>query len=119
MKRAFFTAALAVVLVIGPGCAHFRGKKPSIPEATLPTWLGRVVMVDEVHRFVLVDTGAAAAPAAGRNAVALRDKHRAASLRVTADTRPPYVAMEILEGLPVLGDQVALDETHNKPPNSP
>jgi hypothetical protein len=45
------------------GCAHFGPKKPEVPEATLPTWLGRVVMVDTLHRFVLVDAGSASAPA--------------------------------------------------------
>ena len=67
-------------------------------------------MVDTFHRFVLVDAGSASAPAAGREVVTLREKRRTARLRVTAETRPPYIAMDILEGEPALGDQAALEE---------
>jgi len=101
---------LVAVLCGASGCAHFGPKKPEVPEATLPTWLGRVVMVDTFHRFVLVDAGSASPPAAGREVVTLRDKRRTALLRVTAETRPPYIAMDILEGEPALGDQAALEE---------
>jgi hypothetical protein len=72
-------------------------------------------MVDTVHRFVLVDTGAAAAPAAGVLVTTLREKSRTGVLRVTEDARPPYVAMEIVEGDPQSGDQAALEEGSGAP----
>lgn len=90
-------------------------REPEIPEATLPAWIGRVVMVDTTHRFVLVDTGASAAPSAGAEVLTLRDKRKTSVLRVTGEARPPYVAMEILEGEPALGDQAAIDESGNAP----
>ena len=113
--------ALALAAAIGglAGCAHFGPKKPEVPEATLPTWVGRVVMVDAVHRFVLVDAGSGSAPAAGRDVVTLRDKRQTALLRVTAEARPPYIAMDIVEGEPALGDQAALEEGREPPTDTP
>ena len=97
----------------------FGPKKSEIPEATLPAWIGRVVMVDATHRFVLVDTGASAAPTAGTEVFTLRDKRKTSVLRVTGEARPPYVAMEILDGEPELGDQAAIDESGKTPALSP
>jgi hypothetical protein len=95
------------------GCALFPPKEPAVPEATLPSWIGRVVMVDGVHRFVLVDTGGGAPPRPGTMVMTLREKRRTGLLQVTEDARPPYVAMEIIEGDPQLGDQAALDESRS------
>ncbi len=119
MKSRLPVLVLASALVGLPGCAHFGPKKPEAPEATLPTWVGRVVMVDAVHRFVLVDAGSASAPAAGRDVVTLRDKRQTALLRVTAEERPPYIAMDIVEGEPALGDQAALEEGREPPEDTP
>jgi len=99
-----------MLLFAAPGCALFGPKEPEIPQATLPAWLGRVVMVDATHRFVLVDTGAGTAPAAGTAVMTLREKRRTAVLRVTDEVRAPYVAMEIVNGAPALGDQAVIDE---------
>lgn len=115
MKRALTVLVLAAAIGGLAGCAHFGSKKPEVPEATLPTWVGRVVMVDTVHRFVLVDAGSSSAPAAGRDVVTLRDKRQTALLRVTAEARPPYIAMDIVEGEPALGDQAALEEGREPP----
>ena len=94
-------------------------KKPEIPEATLPAWIGRVVMVDMTHRFVLVETGASAAPSTGTEVLTVRDKRKTSILRATGEARPPYVAMEILKGEPALGDQAAIDESGSAPALSP
>lgn len=72
-------------------------------------------MVDATHQFILVDTGASAAPTAGTEVFTLRDKRKTSVLRVTGEARPPYVAMEILDGEPALGDQAAIDESGNAP----
>lgn len=119
MKTIVPVVLLAVVLGGVSGCAHFRPKKPEVPEATLPTWLGRVVMVDTVHRFVLVDAGSASAPAAGSVVITLRNKQQTALLRVTAEARPPYIAMDIVEGEPSLGDQAALEEVREPETREP
>jgi len=109
VKRTIQMAAVAGILFGGAGCVFLRPKEPKIPEATLPSWIGRVIMVENEHRFVLVDVGAGVGPAAGTAAMAYRDKRRTAQLTVTEDARPPYIAMEIVEGGPALGDQVVAD----------
>ena len=89
---------------------------PTAPEATLPTWIGRVVMVDAEHRFALVDTGAPLSLTAGQKMIAFRDRQRTSSLVLTPENRPPFLAVEISDGTPALGDQVALDES--RPPEA-
>ncbi len=107
-----FISALALVgLLAAPGCSLLGKKNKDIPEATLPSWLGRVVMVDATHRFALVDTGTPVRPPVGALVMTFRDKQRTATLRVTEEARPPYLALEIVEGLPALDDKAALDET--------
>ena len=110
-------AALVLPLALG-GCGLLWKKKPPVPEATLPAWVGRVVMVDADNRFALLDTGAPAQIAPGTKLLAFREQRRTATLTATADSRPPYMAADIAEGLPSTGDQVALDETH-PPQESP
>lgn len=110
MKRVFQASAAAGLIFCGAGCALFGTKKQDIPEATLPSWIGRVIMVETGHRFVLVDVGAGSDPAAGTAAMAYREKRRTAQLIVTEESRPPYIAMEVIEGGPALGDQVVADE---------
>ena len=110
MKRVFQASAAAGLIFCGAGCALFGTKKQDIPEATLPSWIGRVIMVETGHRFVLVDVGAGSGPAAGTAAMDYREKRRTAQLIVTKESRPPYIAMEVIEGGPALGDQVVADE---------
>jgi hypothetical protein len=110
VKRVLQASAAAGIILCGAGCALFGTKKQDIPEATLPSWIGRVIMVETGHRFVLVDVGAGSGPAAGTAAMAYREKRRTAQLIVTKESRPPYIAMEVIEGGPALGDQVVADE---------
>lgn len=100
-----------VSLLSTPACSILGIKKKHVPEATLPSWLGRVVMVDAGHRFALVDTGTPIRPPVGARVMTFRDKQRTSTLRVTEEARPPYLALEIVDGLPALDDKAALDES--------
>jgi hypothetical protein len=91
-------------------------KKPEAPEATLPAWIGRVVMVDGDNKFALVDTGAPLRLPPGKQLLAFREKQRTALLETTDETRPPFLAVQIVEGMPSLEDQVAVDES--RPPQA-
>lgn len=86
-------------------------KKPEAPEATLPTWIGRVVMVDADNRFALVDTGAPMRLPPGRRLLAFREKQRTAVLETTGEMHPPFLAVQFIEGTPGRDDQVAVDES--------
>ncbi|MEI7863911.1 MAG: hypothetical protein WCI38_00965 [Chthoniobacterales bacterium] len=122
MRARLFTAVMVAAAFLLPGCGvlGFMKRRPAAPEAapeaTLPTWIGRVVMVDTDHRFALVDTGAPLKLSAGQKMIAFRDRQRTSSLVVTPDNRPPFLAAEISDGEPALGDQVALDES--RPPEA-
>ncbi len=109
-------SCLVAVAMLG-GCGLLPKKKPDAPEATLPAWIGRVAMVDQGHRFALVDTGAPMQLAPGAKLLSFRDQCRTASLQATPESRPPYLAVDITEGMPSMGDQVALDES--LPPPAP
>jgi hypothetical protein len=100
--------ALAVALC---GCGSLSGKGEEIPEATLPTWVGRIVMVDAVHRFALVETVGPARLEPGARLLAFAEAGRTAVLELTAENRPPHLAADITGGMPALGDRVALDES--------
>lgn len=118
----FLLANLAVL----PGCSLLPKwgdgwfglvkKKPEAPEATLPTWIGRVVMVDTDNRFALIDTGAPMRLAPGQRLLAFREKQRTAVLESTGEMHPPFLAVQLVEGTPALGDQVAADES--RPPEA-
>lgn len=104
--------ALAVVsATLLAGCGLLFKKQPEAQEATLPTWIGRVVMVDAAHRFALVETSLPPRLEPDARLLAFRDRRVAATLAVTAEKRPPYLAVSIIDGMPAGGDTVALDES--------
>jgi len=124
MRHAFLSGLLVAVLTVASGCSWLPKtpkwadgwfglvkKKPEAPEATLPTWMGRVVMVDAENRFALVDTGAPIKLPAGQKLLAFREKQRTAVLETTSEIRPPFLAVKLIDGTPALDDQVALDES--------
>lgn len=124
MRLLLFSAVLVATLALSPGCSWLPKtpkwaegwfglvkRKPEAPEATLPTWMGRVVMVDAENRFALVDTGAPIKLPEGRRLLAFREKQRTAVLETTTEIRPPFLAVKLIDGIPALDDQVALDES--------
>lgn len=124
MRHAFLSGLLVAVLAVASGCSWLPKtpkwangwlglvkKKPEAPQATLPTWMGRVVMVDAENRFALVDTGAPIKLPAGQKLLAFREKQRTAVLETTSEIRPPFLAVKLIDGTPALDDQVALDES--------
>ena len=129
MRRLFFPIVLTAAVVLVTGCSLLPRtpkwaegwfglvkKKPEAPEATLPTWTGRVVMVDSENRFALLDTGAPLRLPAGQKLLAFREKQRTAVLEMTPESRPPFLAVKLLEGMPAVDDQVAVDES--RPPQA-
>lgn len=107
-----FLRALAIIAaVLLPACGLFFKKPPDAPEATLPTWIGRVVMVDGAHRFALVETSLPPRLEPDTRLLAFRDRRVTADLTVTPENRPPYLAVAIASGMPAVGDTVALDES--------
>jgi hypothetical protein len=104
-------AMLILCAALPAGCGLLPKKQPDAPEATLPTWIGRVVMVDTAHRFALVETSLPPRLEPDARLLAFRDRRVTAELAVTPENRPPYLAVNILSGMPASGDTVALDES--------
>lgn len=107
VSRAFLVMAAALIA----GCGLLPRKPPEAPGATLPTWIGRVVMVDAAHRFALVETSLPPRLEPEASLLAFRERRVTATLAVTPENRPPYLAVSILSGMPASGDTVALDES--------
>jgi hypothetical protein len=105
-------ALLATAVALTAGCGLLPRKPSEAPEATLPTWIGRVVMVDAAHRFALVETSLPPRLEPDARLLAFRERRVTATLSVTPENRPPYLAVTIVDGLPASGDTVALDESH-------
>lgn len=104
-------AFLLLAAMMAAGCGMLFKKEPEAPEATLPTWIGRVVMVDAAHRFALVETSLPPRLDPDDRLLAFRAGRVAATLAVTPENRPPYLAVAIVDGMPASGDNVALDES--------
>lgn len=68
-------------------------------------------MVDQENGFVLVDGWPGSRPVPGRTFFAFGPGGVSGTLRSTEESRPPFAALEILQGLPAVGDRVALDES--------
>ena len=106
---------LRALLILGAallaGCGLLPKKQPDAPEAVLPTWVGRIVMVDALHRFALVETSLPPRLEPDARLLAFRDRRVTAQLAATPEIRPPYLAVSIIDGMPGSGDTVALDES--------
>ena len=107
----FLRALLILGTALCAGCGLLPNKQPDAPEATLPTWIGRVVMVDAAHRFALIESSLPPRLEPDARLLAFRDRRVTAGLAVTPENRPPYLAVSILSGMPASGDTVALDES--------
>lgn len=103
--------SLLCAAVLLAGCGLLGKKVEDVPGATLPTRVGRIVMVDAAHRFALLDASTARNLAPRAELIALRDRRTAATLVLTAESRPPFLAAEITSGMPAVGDSVFLDES--------
>ncbi len=107
------TAALASSL-LATGCASRAPRtKPASPGASpTPTpivrrFVGRVAIVDLEQGFVLIDLGSNLyVPEPGLLLRASNDRGETAQLKTTPEQNRPFVAADIVEGHPSVGDQV-------------
>ena len=85
------------------------GKRPQ-PPATLaipPRIIGEVAIVDEEKQFVLIDLESNLyVPAPGTALRAINAKGEAAHLKASPEQKRPFVAADIVDGEPAVGDKV-------------
>jgi hypothetical protein len=69
--------------------------------------IGEIAIVDEEQRFVLVDLDSYLyVPEAGTALRAVNHGAETAHLKASPEQKRPFIAADILDGRPVVGDQV-------------
>jgi hypothetical protein len=105
----FYSAILSALLSLG-GCARQTPAKPTgvagaaVPE---PRVVGEVAVVDQEEKFVLVDLDSHLyVPAPGTALRATNAKGEIAHLKTSPEQKRPFVAADIIDGDPTVGDEV-------------
>lgn len=113
----FLLSLLAVSCLLLPACslttkgkARQRAKKErALAEARArPVFVGRVTLLNESDRFVLIDGPATSSPHVGTTLRAYRDGAVAAELRTSSIERRPLLIADIVSGEPRKGDEIFL-----------
>ncbi len=97
----------ACLLFAGASCAP--RTQPTADPAThaRPAVIGEVAVVDEEKKFVLIDLAANLyVPAPGTALRATNASGGTAHLRASPEQRRPFIAANIVDGDPAVGDQV-------------
>ena len=108
------TMLVAALIASAPGCASFkkvhllprRKSKVAAAQAEAPRRIGTITLVNENDRFVLIDTGMAAAPALGTALKSFTGETASGVVAVGNVNRRPFVVADIVQGAPKKGDTV-------------
>jgi hypothetical protein len=102
-----FSSCLTIVsLTLSSGCAQ--SAKPAHASAPAPIVVGEIAVVDEEEHFVLIDLESSlSVPEPGALLRATNASGGTAHLRAAAEQKRPFVAADILDGHPAVGDQVS------------
>jgi hypothetical protein len=105
----FYLSIIWSVLAL-TGCAsETRAKTPAAANAAAPepSVVGEVAVVDEEKRFVLVDLDSNLyVPTPGTPLRAANAKGEITHLKASPEQKRPFVAADIIDGDPAVGDQV-------------
>jgi hypothetical protein len=89
------------------GCAWHRHKRPRAAEdPSGPRRVGTVASVNEALQFVLIDVGSLYAPEPGTALKSFSHDQQTGILAVNPERRRPFIAADIIEGEPKVGDEV-------------
>ncbi|MEO8440667.1 MAG: hypothetical protein ABI540_10660 [Spartobacteria bacterium] len=96
------------VLAFGSGCAvraRHAVKPPPRPGTIV---IGEIAVVDEEKRFVLVDLDSSLyVPAPGEELRSTNAAGETAHLKASPEQKRPFIAADIIDGEPAVGDKVA------------
>ncbi|MEO5754103.1 MAG: hypothetical protein ABIR38_05305 [Chthoniobacterales bacterium] len=99
--------ALLAGLLLGAGCRSTPPPSAAPAQTRNPVVVGEIAVVDEEKRFVLVDLESNLyVPAPGS---LLRSRNAAgetAQLQASPEQKRPFIAADIVDGDPAVGDQV-------------
>jgi hypothetical protein len=106
LRLTILGASISWLLFIA-GCAAGPGPSAASAAPTPPSVVGEIALVDEEKRFVLIDLDSNLyVPAPG---IALRTTNLAgntAHLKASPEQKRPFIAADIVDGDPAVGDQV-------------
>ncbi len=115
LSRRASTVWLIGVLLVAPGCAGKRkseAKAAATKAAVAPREIGKIALVNPEFGFALIDVDMGFAPRLG---TALKTFPHGAEpapnaetsiLTVSRERRPPFIAVDVVRGLPQKGDAV-------------
>lgn len=119
MSRRPLSVLLLALMVSANGCALFQKKRgateeeaqaakpePRVERATVPERVGKITLVNEDGRFVLIDLDQGQAPDQGSALKAMRNGAETAVLAVGDVRRRPFIVADIVSGEPLKGDAV-------------
>jgi len=111
--------AILILVVVGlAGCAARRGERQrvggEVPAAKAPEWVpmdlgavvGKVVIVNAGHQFVVVDFRGQRWPGVGTEMAVRRGGKQVGRIRLTEPVRGQFVTADVLEGDLHAGDEV-------------
>jgi hypothetical protein len=88
------------------GCSPTR-RPTSATASTIRRTVGEVVVVDEERRFVLIDLQSNLyVPAPGVKLRTMHNSTETGRLKTSPEQKRPFVAADIIDGKPAVGDQV-------------
>jgi hypothetical protein len=98
---------IAGSILILNGCAREKQPATAPPAAIAPRVVGEVAIVDEEKRFVLIDLESNLyVPAPGTELRATNAHGETAHLKASPEQKRPFVAADIVDGEPAVGDEV-------------
>jgi hypothetical protein len=97
----------AFLLFTGASCAPRAQPTAGRAAPTRPVVIGEVAVVDEEKKFVLIDLDSNLyVPAPGTTLRATNASGGTAHLRASPEQKRPFIAADIVDGDPAVGDQV-------------
>jgi hypothetical protein len=94
-------------LLLFAGCATKPRPAAAPPAPVRPSVVGEIAVVDEEKRFVLIDLDSNLyVPAPGAALRSINASGAAAHLKASAEQKRPFIAADIVDGEPVVGDEV-------------
>jgi len=107
--RPLSLSSLAILaLLLSPGCAWPKHKPPPQAAAPIPgpRRVGTIAVVNDALHFVLIDVGTLYIPLPGTALKSFSGTAQTAILAVNPERQRPFIAADIIEGHPTVGDQV-------------
>ena len=105
--RLTIAVAAAILLLPCTGCAPGARPTAATTAPSAPTVIGEVAVVDEEKKFVLIDLDSNLyVPSAGTTLRATNASGQTAHLKASPEQKRPFIAADIVDGDPAVGDQV-------------